>query len=182
MLDSIQVGMIVVDTEAHVIVEANPAALRMIGATREQVVGHGCHKHICLAEVGRCPITDFDQTVDSSERVLLKADGQRLPILKTVTPIVLNGREHLLESFVDLTERKLAEAQILQQSTLLEAINAIFQETLTCETEQDVARVCLEKAQDLTGSQFGFVGEINENGRFDTLALSDPGLGGLPSC
>jgi PAS domain S-box-containing protein len=41
--------------------------------------------------------------------VLLRADGQRIPILKTVTTIIRRGRKYLIESFVDITERKRAE-------------------------------------------------------------------------
>jgi PAS domain S-box-containing protein len=175
ILDSVRAGILVIDAETHVLVDANPAALQMIGVTKEQVVGRVCHQYVCLAEKGRCPITDLGQRVDNAERVLLKADGQRVPVFKSVTPIILNGRPHLLEHFVDITERKQSERQILRQSALLEAINAVFQETLTCQTEQDVARVCLEKAQQLTDSPFGFIGEINHSGRFDTLTLSDPG-------
>ncbi len=86
-----------------------------------------------------------------------------------------DGRIVRYEMAIDIQDRKLAEQQILRQSALLEAINAVFQETLTCQTEQDVARVCLAKAEELTGSKFGFIGEINRNDRFDTLALSSPG-------
>jgi len=51
----------------------------------------------------------------------------------------------------------------------------VFRETLTCETEEEVARMCIAVAEELTGSKFGFVGEVNQAGRFDTIALSDPG-------
>jgi hypothetical protein len=43
--------------------------------------------------------------------VLLTASGKRVPILKTVVPVILAGREHLLESFLDITERKQAEEE-----------------------------------------------------------------------
>lgn len=57
----------------------------------------------------------------------------------------------------------------------LEAVNKVLRETLACETERDVARVCLRVAEDLTESKFGFIGEANGGGLFDTIALSDPG-------
>ena len=50
-----------------------------------------------------------DQTVDNSERLLLTAAGKRLPIIKTVRPVVISGRPLLLESFVDISARKQAE-------------------------------------------------------------------------
>jgi signal transduction histidine kinase/HAMP domain-containing protein len=75
----------------------------------------------------------------------------------------------------EITERKRAEEQILRQGTVLDAINKVFQETLRCETDEEVARTCLAVAEELTGSKFGWIGEVNESGRLDTIALSDPG-------
>ncbi|HIC90850.1 MAG TPA: PAS domain S-box protein, partial [Syntrophaceae bacterium] len=72
-------------------------------------------------------------------------------------------------------ERKRVERRALRQRTLLEAINKVFRETLRCETDEEVASTCLAVAQELTGSQFGFIGEVNQAGLFDTIALSDPG-------
>ena len=46
---------------------------------------------------------------------------------------------------------------------------------ITCETEEELGKVCLAEAQKLTDSKFGFLGEINSLGRYDTIALSDPG-------
>jgi PAS domain S-box-containing protein len=77
--------------------------------------------------------------------------------------------------FNDITERRSAEEQVERQSAVLDAINRIFQKTLRSETEEEVARICLEVAEKLTGSAFGFVGETNKEGAFDTIALSNPG-------
>ncbi len=73
------------------------------------------------------------------------------------------------------TKHKRAEEQVLRQSAVLRAINKVFQETLTCETEEQLGRTCLGVAQGLTGSKFGFICEVNKAGRFDTIAISDPG-------
>lgn len=66
-----------------------------------------CHQFVCPAEHGRCPATDLGQTVDNSERILLTSKGERRSIIKTVRPVVMGGGHHyLLESFLDITERK----------------------------------------------------------------------------
>jgi PAS domain S-box-containing protein len=106
LLENIQAGVVVVDEETHEITDVNPAALRMLDATRESIVGHACHKFICPADKGRCPISDMGQTVVNSERLLLRRDGTPLMVLKTVVPIVIRGRRFLLESFVDISSRK----------------------------------------------------------------------------
>lgn len=60
-------------------------------------------------------------------------------------------------------------------SPVLAAINRVFQEALKCDSDVEVARTCLAVAEELTGSQFGFIGEINAEGRMDTIAISNPG-------
>src|SRR5208283_215763 len=64
---------------------------------------------ICPAESGKCPVMDLGQTIDSSERILLTSCGEKIPILKSVIKTMLGGREVLVESFFDITERKRAE-------------------------------------------------------------------------
>jgi diguanylate cyclase (GGDEF)-like protein/PAS domain S-box-containing protein len=75
--ESVQTGIVIIDPENHVIVDVNPAAACMIGKSKEHIIGSVCHKHICPAEVGRCPITDLGETVNHSERVLLAAGDDR---------------------------------------------------------------------------------------------------------
>jgi diguanylate cyclase (GGDEF)-like protein/PAS domain S-box-containing protein len=112
IFESIQNGILLIDPEQHIIVDVNAAAEKMIGRTRKEIVGAVCHKYVCPAEAGKCPITDLGQAVDNSERVLLGPHGEPLPILKTVNVITVNGRRHLLESFTDNTERKRAEEEV----------------------------------------------------------------------
>ena len=112
LLDNLQAGVVVVDEKDHTIYDINPAALRMLDAKREDVVGRMCHKFICPAELGHCPITDLQQRVDNTERKLLRRDGSAIAILKTVVPITLRGRQYLLESFVDISGRKKMEEEL----------------------------------------------------------------------
>ncbi len=72
------------------------------------------------------------------------------------------------------TQHKQKEEQIKRQAAVLAAINKVFRETLTCETDEEVAGTCLSFAEELTGSQFGIICEVNREGRLDTIAVSDP--------
>ena len=109
ILRTVLSGVIMIDAITRKIVEVNDTALKLIGLPGEQVIGFVCHKFICPAEENNCPILDLGKTVDSSERVLLTAEGKRKNIIKTVVPVELRGRKYLIESFVDITERKKAE-------------------------------------------------------------------------
>ena len=110
LLDILPVGIIAVDAADHRILEINAFAGRLSGRNGEEVVGRVCHGFICPAEVGRCPITDLGGTVDQSERVLLAAAGEKIPVLKTVSRVKKGGRTVLVESFVDLRAVKAKEA------------------------------------------------------------------------
>ena len=116
---SMQFGIVIIDAQTHTILDANHKALEMIGSRNEDVVGSVCQRFICPAESGRCPVTDLGQTGDSSERVLLNVRGEKIPILKSVIRTTLGGREVLIESFVDITERKRAEEEIIFKNILL---------------------------------------------------------------
>ena len=105
--------MVLIERENRKIVNANVAAAKLIGVPKEEVIGRICHGFMCPAESTHCPICDLGQAVDRSERMLIKADGSQMPILKTVVQIKLGGKDHLLESFIDNTERKKAEAALL---------------------------------------------------------------------
>ena len=71
ILDFLQTGVAIIDAETHVIVDANPAAVEMLGVPKERIVGQVCHRFICPAEVGQCPITDLGQVVDRARQFSL---------------------------------------------------------------------------------------------------------------
>ncbi|MCX6689880.1 MAG: PAS domain S-box protein [Methanoregula sp.] len=109
IIHSMQFGVIIIDAQTHTILDANKKALEMIGGTSDIVTGSVCHRFICPAESGKCPVTDLKQTVDSSERILLTRQGKKIPIIKSVISTILRGKEVLIESFVDIAERKQVE-------------------------------------------------------------------------
>ncbi|MEW5900818.1 MAG: PAS domain S-box protein, partial [Acidobacteriota bacterium] len=120
--------------------------------------------------------TDKKPLIDLENWNLTK-DGRMVCLLTNGLPI-LDGNGELLGyrgMDKDITERKNAETRIVKQTMLLEGINRILQKALTDETDAHLAETCLQIAQDLTGSKFGWIGEINERGLLDTIALSNPG-------
>jgi len=119
ILDSVQAGVIAVDAGTRTIVEANPAACRMIGLDRDAIVGCSCHTYICPPGDGACPIIDRGLSTETKECDLHAGDGRTIPILKTVVPVLVNDQAYLLETFLDITDRKRAEAELRENNTLL---------------------------------------------------------------
>lgn len=116
-LDSLQAGVVIIEEETHRITDVNPAAEKMIGAAREEIIGHVCHRFICPAEEGSCPITNLGQRVDCSERVVVNLQGEKIPVIKTVAQMTIDGRAYLVENFVDIRDRKEAEQALLAYVT-----------------------------------------------------------------
>jgi len=60
------------------------------------------------------------------------------------------------------------------QNLVLEGVNRILEQAFSCETEEDLGRICLSVAEEVTGSRFGFIGEVRD-GVLNDIAISDPG-------
>jgi PAS domain S-box-containing protein len=122
VFEGVETGILIIDPENHCIVDANPVALSLIGTSRHEAVGAVCHRFVCPAEEGRCPVTDLGQTVDNSERTLLTAAGEHRPIIKTVRRVKIGGHHYLLESFLDISERKRAERELQERTAHLRTL------------------------------------------------------------
>jgi PAS domain S-box-containing protein len=80
-------------------------------------------------------------------------------------------------TFKDTTKQQWADKRIWHQNELLEGINRILQDALTCDTEEELGRSCLAVAEELTRSKISFIGEIDPEGQLSDIAISNPGRG-----
>ena len=124
LLANLPVGVIIVDPVTREIEQINKHATDLFGAPADHLLGKRCHSLLCPADEGACPVCDLGLSVDNSERQMLRADGSRLAILKTVKRVRLGGHEKLLECFVDISDRKQAELKLLETNRQLEAATA----------------------------------------------------------
>lgn len=84
------------------------------------------------------------------------------------------GVESLLAITTDLTKRKRTEDTVRHQNAVLEGINRILSEALTCKSEEELGSACLAVAEKVSASSFGFIGETAADGLVNIIALSDP--------
>jgi PAS domain S-box-containing protein len=126
LLDNLPYGIVIVDAKTHIIDLVNPAAAALFGTSPDQITGKKCHLFLCPAAEGACPVTDLHQEIDNAERIMLSVNGSKIPILKSVTKIQIDGREKLIENFLDITRLKDTEAALQRKTKTLTILNDII--------------------------------------------------------
>ena len=119
LLENVSAGIMIIDPKTRIIETVNKYAADLIGLENDEIIGKKCHHFVCPAHEDCCPICDNGQTVDNSDKVLLRPDGKEIPILKTVKHIFIDGKEKLIESFVDISEKKATENLLKKSADLL---------------------------------------------------------------
>ncbi len=120
LFNSIDAGILLIDPETRTIVDINQFAEALTGYSKQEVVGHVCHRLTCPSEVDHCPILDLDQSKDMSKRKLLLKDGSILPIMKSASFITQGDRQLLLETFIDISEVERTQQELEKAKKELE--------------------------------------------------------------
>jgi PAS domain S-box-containing protein len=158
------------------VIAANRATMRATGMSEAELKGKKCYQlfHGTEQHPPSCPMQKMIQS-GHLETVDMEIEALGGTFLVSCTPVFDDAGqlEKIIHIATDITERKRAEEQVLRQNALLDAINQVFRETLTCETDEEVAQMCISVAEELTSSKCGFIGEINDFGRVDNLVLSN---------
>ncbi len=116
-------GIIVVDANTHAIVRVNQKVCELTGYTKEEIIGNPCYPRFCSAEKNECPVLIGHQEINNYECALVRKDSRSIAVLKSVANITIDGRDHLLESFIDITERKQMEERLREAKNQAEEIN-----------------------------------------------------------
>ena len=112
LMSNLPVGLIIIDELTRTIEHVNPAASELFGAAPEEIVNKCCHLFLCASEKDNCPVLDRGLQVNNAEEVLVSQNGTKIPVLKTVTRISIQGKQKLVECFVDIRQRIEAEKQL----------------------------------------------------------------------
>ncbi|NPV89932.1 MAG: sigma 54-interacting transcriptional regulator [Firmicutes bacterium] len=117
------------------------------------------------------------EVVRGQELELVWEDGVRKFAIFNANPLFGQSGEIIgvISTFAETTEHRKSEEKVQLKNAVLNGINRIFNEALTCENEETLGKVCLNVAQELTRSRFGFIGELNPDG-FLNIVVSDAGM------
>lgn len=70
---------------------------------------------------------------------------------------------------------KSGETKFDRKEALSRAVSKVENKGASCKKEEELWQTVLSAAEELTRSKFGFIGELNPIGLFDTRAISNPG-------
>ena len=113
MFESVNAGIVLVDCETKSIVDANPAAIRMYGGEKEELIGCFYSALFQSGDESVCLFAADGESIDISKGVMRLRHGGSLPILTSISSVTVDDRRCLLESFVDLTEQLALENELV---------------------------------------------------------------------
>lgn len=169
-------GMTLMD-ENGIWIDVNQSFVDLIGYSRSELIGHSSTE---LGIVQKNDNKDYFSKKNEYEghhnvedEIYTKGRMKKI-VISSTEPIKVVDKKMFITFIYDITERKRSEIKIRENQKLLKCINQLFHESLPLTMETDVITKFLEKAKKLTGSEFGFFGEINKNGTLDSTVLTNP--------
>ena len=122
MLDillSLQVPILIIDRKSLKIVFANKAQADLSLTTPEEMIGKQCNDYVCPRAGDQCPVCDQNRTFNNEETVILRPDGSLCEVLKSVKPIVFQGKSSLIETHIDISGIKKAHLETIKLNDML---------------------------------------------------------------
>ncbi len=177
IFNSVQTGILVIDTETRKIVNANPVAIRTIGDSLDGIVGKDGSFYFDVFGAGK---RDYDPNVKFSrnfEGNLIKANGAIVPVLRSVSTINLGPRKFRIESFLDISERKQAETALKKTNEMLELkvrertvdlrllVHKLKNEIDERKNAENKMRMLLEREKELSDLKTRFVSMVSHEFR-----------------
>ncbi|MCE9615472.1 MAG: PAS domain-containing protein [Lentisphaerae bacterium] len=123
LFDAMPAGVLIIDDRTGAVVDANPAAVTIIGAPRAEIVGSILQSRTLGAEPRPATAPETDSAAPSPAMAEVtppatRQTGRRIPTTRTVATLMIGGRRHRLESFIDVSGRMEVEDQLAAEQVI----------------------------------------------------------------
>ena len=152
-IDSVMDAIVAVD-ESHNILLFNPAAERMFGLDKADVIGQPLSRlvpervreaHALHMDRFMCTRGESRAMAANIEITGLRADGTEFPIESTISQTLIEGKPQLTAVLRDITQRRRAEENLREMNRQLRSLSASLQDV----REQERTRIAMELHDDL---------------------------------
>ena len=119
IIEKVPFGMVLIDAD-HKITRVNREALAICGKTEAETLNQPCYLHFCMDTSPICPIEKTGNHPEKQEMTLKKKNGALIPVLTTVIPARIYGKNMLIKSIIDISEIKEKELELERAKTAAE--------------------------------------------------------------
>lgn len=94
------------------VLHINRAGQALFATSASEGLGQSCRRFLdCHHRHGGCPLIEQGREIRLEEGAVAAADGRRVPVLRSAAVFTHRDEPVIVEAFIDLTERKRAEAE-----------------------------------------------------------------------
>jgi PAS domain S-box-containing protein len=157
------------------VLDANPAAGRLHGLSREALVGMNVLDLVPpeLRDEVRVRFPQwFTDGLTATEGLSYRADGRPVTVDISGTSIRYRGQPAVLLHVRDITERKAAERARADHLARLHLLVDVSKEVLAATSKQELMQNIVEAARKITGAKLGVCGHGYRDGTFEVQAAA----------
>jgi two-component system, sensor histidine kinase and response regulator len=189
ILDAALDGIVAIDDQSNVI-EWNPAAERIFGHSRAEVLGRPMAEFIVPPTMRAAHHAGMERYLRTGhgpvlgkriEITALHAEGTEFPVELAITPVHVGSTQHFAAHLRDISERKRREVMLHQVNELLQAVTRAQLHFIAGAGGSIVFEEILRALVTLTGSESGILAEdldasiLHIHARLGEAWLSTPG-------
>ncbi len=119
IVESLGAAVLIVDTATRTIVDSNPNAAALLGSPRERIAGRSCSGLLCNVGESRTPPCRDPGCGGTTEIVLVRGSGERIPVQMSVTPFAFEGKDYRIHCCVDIADKFEAEEALARANEQL---------------------------------------------------------------
>ncbi|MBN2008059.1 PAS domain S-box protein [candidate division KSB1 bacterium] len=161
LFNTIQTGIVIIDSESFIVESLNPVASQLIGKNQTEIIGQVCHDIICSGIESECPSSGPNISFYNVESVLSAKNGKIIPILKSSVPIEIDGKLKILLTFLDISEIKAAQDAVKNKERQLQEVNTQLTATLQQLKQTQASLIQNEKLASIGQLAAGVAHELN---------------------